>query len=147
MTAVTTPRATVATLVEEPGENLAVPDWPAILAALPGIAAGEPTLIWPLMGLGAVMPLAIVLPIAAVLIPLYILLHRPRPPTASSAGPAPRTRTLGALVGGTVGTLLGVCAASNGHIAAIVVLILAVCGAILGYVDACWRESPRRAAQ
>lgn len=118
----------------------------AVLAALPGIAAGEPELIWPLMGLGAVMPMAVVLPIAVIALPLYILLRRPRTATATAA-PAPRTRVLGVLVGGTVGTLLGVCAASNGHIATIVVLILAICGAILGYVDACWREPPQHSAR
>lgn len=115
----------------------------AILAALPGIAAGEPDLIWPLMGLGAVIPMAIVLPIAAIVLPLYILLRRPR----ATATPTPRIRVLGALIGGTVGTLLGVCAASNGHIASLVVLILAICGAILGYADACWREQPQSAPQ
>ncbi len=31
--------AEVATLIEEPGENLTVPDWPAILAALPDVVA------------------------------------------------------------------------------------------------------------
>lgn len=55
-----------------------------------------------------------------------------------------RSRAVGAMAGGAVGALLGVSAASHGQIAAPVVLIVTICGAILGYADACWREPPRR---
>lgn len=125
----------------------------AVLVALPGIATGDAAAIRTLLGLGAVLPLAIVLPIAAVVVPLYLLLRRPRHEPATTRSPgrsavaapqkSPGMRILASLIGGVVGTLVAVAAASNGHIAAISVPILAVCGAVLGYADACWREPPQ----
>lgn len=118
----------------------------ALFAALPGIAAGDPSLIRQLLSLGAVLPLIIVVPIAAAVLPIYILLRRSGQQNSDDQQFF-RSRSLGAWTGGAVGTLLGVCAASNGHIAAPVVAIVAICGAILGYADACWREPPQRPAR
>lgn len=114
----------------------------ATLAALPGLAAGDAATFWPLMGLGATLLLLVVLLIAAIILPLYILLRKSR--RSAEDAQFSRSRALGTLTGAAVGTLLGVCAASHGHIAATVVVIVAVCGAILGYADACWREPPQR---
>lgn len=120
----------------------------ALFAALPSLATGEPDLFWPMAGMGAVLPLAIVLPVAALLLPFYVLLRRRRADEIdASVAALRRGRILGALVGGAVGALLGVCAASHGQIAAIAVLIVTICGAILGYADACWREPPQQPAR
>lgn len=53
------------------------------------------------------------------------------------------SRIVAVLVGATVGALIGVFAASNGHLAAAVIPIAAIAGAILGYADCCWRVPSR----
>lgn len=54
------------------------------------------------------------------------------------------SRIIAALVGATVGALIGVFAASNGHIAASLIPVVAIAGAVLGYADCCWRAPSRR---
>lgn len=53
------------------------------------------------------------------------------------------TRIVAAIVGATVGAVLGLVAASGGHVSAGMVGILALAGAALGYADCCWRQPPR----
>ena len=56
------------------------------------------------------------------------------------------TRIVATLVGATVGAVLGLVAASGGHLSAGVVVLLAIAGAALGFADCCWRQPPKTPA-
>lgn len=56
------------------------------------------------------------------------------------------TRIIATVVGALVGTLLGLVAASGGHVSAAVVVLLAFVGGVFGFADCCWRQPPRTSA-
>lgn len=56
------------------------------------------------------------------------------------------SRIIATLVGAAVGAVLGLVAASNGSLAAIGILVLAVAGAAFGFADCCWRQPPKNPA-